>query len=1046
MTGSPVRFNPFPGLRSFEPREEHLFFGRERQIDELLKRLRRTRFLAVVGISGSGKSSLVLSGLIPALHRGLMTRAGSSWRVAIFRPGEDPIGNLAAALAEPDVLGLEGDEAGLSRPLLEATLRRGALGLVECVREARDVERRIPKYDNVLVVVDQFEELFRLKASSRRPGADDEALAFVRLLQEASRDKDVPIYVVLTMRTDFMEHCVEYPGLPESINDGAFIVSRMSREEQRAAIVGPVAVGGGEIAPRLVLRLLNSVGDDPDQLPVLQHALMRTWDHWQKKDGEVGVLDVEQYEAIGTMERALSQHAEEVYEDLGSERGRMIAEKMFKALTDKAPGRRGVRRPIQIREVCELTGASAEEVVAVVDRFRQPGRSFLMPPATVALNEDSVIDISHESLMRVWDRLIQWVEEETESSQFYQRLARAAALHEEGSAGLWRDPELEFALQWKVKSGATEVWARRYDPGFERAMAFLDASHAARSREQAAEERERLRTLRRARWMTAVSVVVTLVILTFALYARQKSGEADEQRQLAEQRQEIAEQQRALAEEQKVRAEKNAEEARQQKARAEESAREAEQQKERAESQRELAVNNAEEARQQKARAEQNARTAEEQKELAQRNETEALLQKTRAEEESERVKTAERRAQRLRVLEFARSLAIQTLRLQEEDQRELAALLAVQAYRLTLENGGESEAADIYQALWQSWKRLSPDISAPLYTHQDMGRALAWAPDGETVFSGSDGDGVVAVTLEGAVRRLETKNPEIRALAASPDGAWLVAGAFDGSIQAWDLREDSPAPHLLAAPPESPERSPAVVALAFLPDSKRLVSGSLGGEVLLRSLDPEPPRTLLAGSAEPVTGVAVSPDGHTLAASNGNEVRLWDLRREEAAPSVLQTSRAVRSVAFSPDGAVLAGGAGDGAIDLWDVRAAPPRKLTPLLGHTASVNSLSFSSDGDLLASASSDGTVRLWNARRSDAVPIVLGDHETWVWAVAFSPDGESLVSTGADRATRLWRSHSRYLVDQICAHLTRDLTDEERKLHLMQDIPYEKTCPSS
>ncbi|MCP4654897.1 MAG: hypothetical protein GY856_05695, partial [bacterium] len=276
---------------------------------------------------------------------------------------------------------------------------------------------KLPKYDNLLVVVDQFEELFRFKTSAQVNGAGDEALAFVLLLQEAAQHQQLPIYVVLTMRTDFMEHCVEFPGLPEAINDGAYLVSRLNREEQRAAIVGPVAVAGGEIAPRLVLRLLNSVGDDPDQLPVLQHALMRTWDVWDRQASGTPALDLEQYEAVGTMERALSQHAEEVFAALGTEYRRRIAEQMFKALTDKVPGRRGVRRPVKIRELCELTGASPEEVIAVADCFRQPGCHFLMPPPGIELDADSVVDISHESLMRIWDRLLGWVEEETESAQ-----------------------------------------------------------------------------------------------------------------------------------------------------------------------------------------------------------------------------------------------------------------------------------------------------------------------------------------------------------------------------------------------------------------------------------------------------------------------------------------------------------------------------------------------------------------------------------------------------------------------------------------------------
>ena len=174
--------NPFPGLRPFEADEEHLFFGREHEIDELLRRLRTTRFLMVMGSSGTGKSSLVRSGLIPALQSGLMLKAGSSWRIMVCRPGDDPIGNLAAAMDTADTLGTGEELASTNRVLLEATLHRSSLGIVQAVRLAQ-----IPAQDNVLIVVDQFEELFRFRRSDRGGNPRDLAVAFFKLLLEATR-------------------------------------------------------------------------------------------------------------------------------------------------------------------------------------------------------------------------------------------------------------------------------------------------------------------------------------------------------------------------------------------------------------------------------------------------------------------------------------------------------------------------------------------------------------------------------------------------------------------------------------------------------------------------------------------------------------------------------------------------------------------------------------------------------------------------------------------------------------------------------------------
>jgi tetratricopeptide (TPR) repeat protein len=522
-------FNPFPGLRSFEPDEDHLFFGREKEIDELLRRLRAARFLSVVGTSGSGKSSLVRSGLIPSLHSGFMVTAGTSWRVAVLRPGEDPIGHLAEALDQSGVLGTEDAElATTHRVLMEATLRRGTLGLVDAVRQAE-----IPAGDNLLVLVDQFEELFRFRRSRLVDNSRDEAISFVKLLLEATRQTAVSIYVVLTMRSDFIGDCMEYPGLADAVNNGQYLVPRMTRDEVRSAITGPIAVGGGAISPRLVQRLLNELGDNQDQLPVLQHALMRTWDYWQHHHESGEPIDVAAYEAIGTMRQALSLHAEEAYQETRGDRGRQIAERMFKALTDTFSDPRGVRRPTSVLELSGICEATAAEVIEVVEIFRRPGRTFLMPPSAVPLAPRSIIDLSHESLMRGWTRLVEWAEQDRLSASFYVRLSQAAAWFDEGSAGLWRNPELELGLRWKRDNRPTPAWAGRYDGAFDRVLAFLDRSEQEQIRIKTAQEQERKGKLRRAQWTAAVFGGLFLAAAVLAYVARRENVRATTNLQLA---------------------------------------------------------------------------------------------------------------------------------------------------------------------------------------------------------------------------------------------------------------------------------------------------------------------------------------------------------------------------------------------------------------------------------------------------------------------------------------------------------------------------------
>jgi tetratricopeptide (TPR) repeat protein len=518
-----LAFNPFPGLRPFEPEEDFLFFGRERQVDELLRKVRATRLLAVVGASGAGKSSLVRCGLIPSLYSGLMASAGSSWRVAMLRPGEDPIGTLAVALDAPGVLGSTGELETTNRVLLEATLRRGTSGLIDAVRLAR-----LPAEDNLLVVVDQFEELFRFRQSSVTPGFRDEAALFVRLLLEAANQCDLPVHIVLTMRSDFIGHCMEFLGLPEAVAAGLYLVPRLSRDELRLAITGPVAVAQGQIAPRLGTHLLNDIGDDPDQLPILQHALMRTWDDWNNSAAAHGApMDLANYERVGGMRGALSLHAEEAYGEAAAATSPALVAAIFKALTDTTSDARGIRRPTSVSALSGICQAAETEICRVIEIFRAPGRSFLMPPASTALTSRTVIDISHESLMRCWSRLQQWTAEEQASARMYQRVSQASHWFAEGTGGLWRDPELELGLQWRAQNRPTAQWARAYDTNFERAMKFLDLSRQERERMAAVAEQARKRKLQRAWSIAAILGALLMACGVFAWYAVAERNRAE---------------------------------------------------------------------------------------------------------------------------------------------------------------------------------------------------------------------------------------------------------------------------------------------------------------------------------------------------------------------------------------------------------------------------------------------------------------------------------------------------------------------------------------
>ncbi len=506
---------PYPGLRPFETNEADTFFGRERQTDRLLEKLQEHRFLGIVGPSGCGKSSLVNAGMIPALQTGFMADAGSAWFVARLRPGDKPTSALAAALLESRLIAEERASLPEARALVEAALRRGPLGLLELATES-DLARR----GNLLVVVDQFEELFRM-ASQVDP---NEAEAFVALLLRSARQADVPVYVCITMRSDFLGSAAAFHGLPEAINRGLYLTPRLEREECAEAIAGPARVFGGTVEAPLINRLLNDFGPDPDQLPLLQHALMRMWIRADAAPPELRaarVLTIADYEATGGLSNSLSNHADEAYVEL-SPGDQELAEVLFRRLSDARSVKRDARAPARVSEIAAVANVDPADVIRVANAFRRADRCFLSPREPAPLNTDQVLDVSHESLLRQWRRLADWVKEEAESALFYQRVKETARAWQQGEAALWGVPDLDRALKWKADSRPTAAWATRYgsQEDYASVTAFLDASEAARKQELARSEAERQRQLSRVRRVAAVSAAtaatLALVILGYA--------------------------------------------------------------------------------------------------------------------------------------------------------------------------------------------------------------------------------------------------------------------------------------------------------------------------------------------------------------------------------------------------------------------------------------------------------------------------------------------------------------------------------------------------
>jgi hypothetical protein len=302
-----------------------------------------------------------------------------SHRDNALRPGQDParggwverfVGYLEWWLGERR--GLAGLKVWLDKGRLTGSteiderirndLGRAALFLViHSHNFQRSTPTRLidPSTTSVLLLVDQFEELFRFAQGrglgGTDPAARTEAEAFVALLLRLAEQDRVPVYCVLTMRSDFIGDCDAFGGLPEAINRGQFLVPRLSRAQRREAIVGPVRLTGERIAPRLVDLLLNERLDTRDDLPILQHLLLRCWDDWAAH-GAQGPIDLETYERVHTIHQALDRHAQEALDELDPAE-RPLARRLFQTLTELDPGNRRIRRPARLSEAAVVAGA-----------------------------------------------------------------------------------------------------------------------------------------------------------------------------------------------------------------------------------------------------------------------------------------------------------------------------------------------------------------------------------------------------------------------------------------------------------------------------------------------------------------------------------------------------------------------------------------------------------------------------------------------------------------------------------------------------------------
>jgi WD40 repeat protein/energy-coupling factor transporter ATP-binding protein EcfA2 len=1034
MPGSPTTVdtnNPFPGLRPFKVEESHLFFGREGQSDEVLLKLSKSRFVGVIGPSGSGKSSFIYCGVLPILYGGFLTDSSPNWEVVVTRPGAGPIDNLAESLLKTskDYNYADPDDKKIKRTIVSTLLRSSSLGLVEAIQQSRRSEDI-----NYLILVDQFEELFRFKDSTD-PNSVNETLAFVNLLMEAVNYEDSPIYVAITMRSDFIGDCAQFPELTRKINDSHYLIPQMTRDQKRRAIEGPVAVGNAKIASRLTQQLLNDLGDNPDQLPILQHALMRTWSYWSRyRDYEDELLDLKHYEAIGTMSEALSMHANEAFDELDEDQKR-ICEVLFKAITEKRGENFGIRRPTRLNEIASIADVSESDVIDVIEKFREPGRSLLTPGHGLPLGSKSMIDISHESLMRIWVRLKNWVDDEADAVQMYLRLAEAANMYQVGKAGLWRPPDLQLALNWQVKHKPTLVWGQRYHPAFERTMIFLEYSKKEFETEQRIKELEAKRKLERARTTAIVFGIITGFALIALVYAFVQQGIAKENLAEAQKQEKLAKANEAKAKEQQDLAQIEAKKARLAEADAKEQARIAT-----------IAKALAEEKRIQAEKAEAAATVARDQAtksaEVARQAERKAIAAQKEAE-------SARQAAEQQRYLALARAIALKSKEINDKEQR---ALLAQQAFNFNLKYSGYEFNNEVYNGLFGALKSLNDPLTRSLNGHTNAARALVTSVKNNSIYSGGSDGRVIHWVLNNGIWNADTlKNfadYQIYSMDISPDGNLLVAGGLSPQdrdanfVYLFDLTKSGSEPRKIAGFVSDVEN------INFTPDNKGFYARSNSGKSIMYS-DLTSAKEVIS-CKEKITSIDLNPDGTKLAGGgvDGN-LYIWDLKNNYSPNSyqILTRGKDILTVSFTPKGNEVVIGAENGELRL--VNNGLVRRT--LSGHTSHIEQIKFSHSGQFMATASKDRTIRLWNMQKLQEQPQVLADHD-WVWSMAFSPDDNQIMVgihsviqniNDTDYTIHAWPTKITSMSTKLCGYIKKNLSQEDWNVFVGDDLPYQSTC---
>ncbi|MEU4211779.1 helix-turn-helix domain-containing protein [Streptomyces sp. NPDC026206] len=987
----PLEVCPYRGLAAFGVTEAGWFFGRERAtaalVHRLTERLDGSGPTAVVAASGTGKSSLLQAGLVPALRRGVLPVSGSSrWPVVTMRPGDRPVEALLTEVARV---------CGAGPGHLRRALDHGPGAFAEAVHEALNCAgptggdrqgRGEPV--RLVLVVDQFEEVFTLCADAR------EQAWFVRAVHAlaagpafAGGQDGCAALVVLGMRADFYGRCLAFPELAAALRDGQLPLEPMRAEEIREAVVRPARAVGLDLEPGLVELILRDLGAGdrgeehcdgygPGVLPLLSHALLATW---QRRRG--GALTVEGYQEAGGIAGAVAATAERAYARLSPVR-QEAARSVLLGLVRVDEDGRATRGRVAREQLPGQAGAEPGAALEVVEEF---ARARLL---TVDADE---VTLAHEAVLHAWPRLCGWIE--THAATLHARQQLCAAARQWDAEG--RDPAL--LPRGSRLAAARDLAAHPLGALGDAGQDFLDAAaeHAACER---ATERRRTRRLHRLLATLAVLLVLTLTGGTVAVHQGLRA---------------VAERGAARSAELAFRATALST------ARPEASM---------------LLATAA--WRQAHTPAAAGAVLSSQAQSYAgrlagHRGPVFAVAWQPRAGRLLSAGADGTVRqwdaagSRRARVVAKGRT-AVRALAVARESP---LAAWGDDAGTVSLWGGGTGRAAPASQGAHHGSVR-----AVALSDHGELlasagrdgtvrlshpGKAAAKAPAATAeafavglgplyaVAVTGDGHRVAAAGLDGRVwlmdvrtrrsRVIGTKDRgQVRSLAFSPDGRHLATGEWHDDVGLWDTATGGREAALKGL-------QDSVLAVAFSPDGSRLAAAGQDDTASVWELAGRRRIAVLASHLGPVHGIAFSPDGRTLAsAGEDGTLRLWAPR---AAAGAAQGGPAWLDAALSPDRSLLAVAGQDGTLRLWETRHRTVRTLR-VSGQP--VRAVAFSHDGSLIAAGDGQGTATVWRTASPDRPVHRWQAQDRAVTSVSFRPgDSTSLATAGEDGTAGLWRT---------------------------------------